>query len=606
VSPQQKQDASATKPDQGNSNVGEAKANDKGGEPNGSRPENSVGSPKGKSEPVGKSHEKPAGNSGADNGPKGADKETAKPGPGDQSTDGANKPADAKGGSGEQSRAASKGDTSNDRKETSGGNAATKDNPKGNSSAGNPGAANKPKTEGDKKVEDGLSKTDPGNATKKDVENAAKGLASNNADTRQKAEEGLNKIKDQARDPDVRKQAENALQNKPNPQKSNGSNAADAPKTPEDTKIDDGMAKTDAGNATKKDVENAAKGLASNNADTRQKAEEGLNKIKDQAKDPEVRKQAESALQNKPNPEKSNGSNTADAPKTPEDTKIDDGMAKTDPGNATKKDVENAANGLASNNADTRQKAEEGLNKIKEQAKDPEVRKQAENALEKEHQPAQPAAKPGDSKGAPSDKSDSPAAEKKQGRGDQKNSGEPKSEPTKGQGRPSENKDSGKPQKPNEDSKEGSGKPNSPAEAKGNGQPGMELPGKRNNPSSAQQPEPPPLNEKGNKAPAGSLTLEDVRKKLDKQTLDELKWTEEDKERFLKDLAEALKRDEATKAKVAAPQPGGALPNIVPHEIKPGDRSDHGSRDTALPPPEYRSAYPNFLQDLNKTDKKDK
>jgi hypothetical protein len=279
--------------------------------------------------------------------------------------------------------------------------------------------------------------------------------------------------------------------------------------------------------------------------------------------------------------------------------------SKDEQRNATPEDVKKHEKALENGDRKKQEDAAKALDQIKDQAKDPQARQDAEKALEKWNERNQ--AQPAEAKAPPKDQQEKPGDEKQQGPGDTK-PGEQKRDTPSGQIAKGDKKDRGQEDKRGSDQQPGDRTDVAqakPEQKSGPGQPGSGPP-KNNNQQGPSLPEPDPKNEKSTDNKATTLQLEDIRKKLDKEMLEELKWTEEDKERFLKDLAEAMKKQQANKEKVAAPQNSGALPSIGARRVTSGDVNDLGSRDKALPPPEYRSAFPNFLQDLNKTEKKDK
>jgi hypothetical protein len=254
---------------------------------------------------------------------------------------------------------------------------------------------------------------------------------------------------------------------------------------------------------------------------------------------------------------------------------------------ATKEDVERLKKDLNGNDPEKFKKAVENLERVERNADDPKAREGAEQALkewmEKHPDQVEKTPPPSEGKGLKKQPGETPADNKD------------KKDPTKDD--TGEAKGGGDPQESKSDQKQ------KPTDV-------MSLPkGLGNNERvtrNSRSEEPPPLNQKPEDHNAGTLQLEDIRKKLDKDMLKELNWTEEDKERFLKDYADALKRDQAKKEKLAGPQNTSSLPSIGAQQVKPGDKTDTSSRDKPLPPPEYRNPFAKFLEDVNKTEKKDK
>ncbi len=281
------------------------------------------------------------------------------------------------------------------------------------------------------------------------------------------------------------------------------------------------------------------------------------------------------------------------------------GKGTGDAADAKQKDVDEFAKALQGDDPGKRQDAADALEEIQEEARDPKVRQQAADALKKTQtkpthfRPAQAKQPPNPADGA--------AAAGKQD--DELRQFEPaKVKPTEGDlvdAKRADAKDEGKKEKTEPTPNGGQSQPTL-AQSKdnkgGKGQPGGGNPTKSD--IANNQPEPPPLNEKGDNTRAGALTLEDVRKALTKDKLKEMDWTDEDKERYLKELADAMKRQQATKTPVAAPQNTGSLPNLGGGQATSGDHRDNSSSTKPLPPPEYRNPYANFRKDLGQTDKK--
>ncbi len=104
---------------------------------------------------------------------------------------------------------------------------------------------------------------------------------------------------------------------------------------------------------------------------------------------------------------------------------------------------------------------------------------------------------------------------------------------------------------------------------------------------------------------AATLQLEDYQKRVNKEVLKDLNWTDEDYQKFLKDYAEMLKREvpqPPAKENLAAPQRGGGvLPDQRVRQVNPGSQNKAGSLErggNSLPPPEFREAQRRFTQKL--------
>lgn len=109
---------------------------------------------------------------------------------------------------------------------------------------------------------------------------------------------------------------------------------------------------------------------------------------------------------------------------------------------------------------------------------------------------------------------------------------------------------------------------------------------------------------------AGDLQLETFKKKVTKDMLKELKWTEEEYQQFLKKYAEMLSRrtkDPATgQEKLPDPKRGaGNLKNQGPRQVKGSKTSDDRAMQggKSLPPPEFREKYQEFTQKLSELER---
>jgi hypothetical protein len=110
---------------------------------------------------------------------------------------------------------------------------------------------------------------------------------------------------------------------------------------------------------------------------------------------------------------------------------------------------------------------------------------------------------------------------------------------------------------------------------------------------------------------AGTLQLEDFKKKVNKDVLKDLNWTEEDYRRFLKEYEELLRQEgpgPGEKENLAAPRRGGgSLPNEGVRQVNPGGRPASGTLErggVGLPPPEFREAHKKFTQHLSELERR--
>src|SRR5262249_20852429 len=101
---------------------------------------------------------------------------------------------------------------------------------------------------------------------------------------------------------------------------------------------------------------------------------------------------------------------------------------------------------------------------------------------------------------------------------------------------------------------------------------------------------------------AGELQLDEFKKKVTKDLLKDLKWTEQDYQQFLKAYEQKLKQDRQrplVKENLGGAQKPGLLPNQAPRKLGHGTPGTGGPLETgqALPPPEFREAQRNFTSE---------
>jgi len=187
-------------------------------------------------------------------------------------------------------------------------------------------------------------KSKPGaDATPQDVQNFAEQMKNGNAEQKAQAEQQLQNIAENAKDPQARKDAQDALKQAGKP-------------TPGGDK---------GANAKPQDVKNLAEQMKNGNAEQKAQAEQQLQNIAENAKDPQARKDAQDALKQagKPTPGGDKGAN------------------------AMPQDVKNLADQMKNGNADQKAQAEQKLQEIAKNAKDQQVKKGAQDALKNAGKP---------------------------------------------------------------------------------------------------------------------------------------------------------------------------------------------------------------------------
>jgi hypothetical protein len=289
---------------------------------------------------------------------------------------------------------------------------------------------------------------------------------------------------------------------------------------------------------------------------------------------------------------------------------------------ATPQDVERLAKDLQSADGQTAEDAARKLEQIKEQAKNPQARDAANEALDemKKNQgtgdagePKEPPKPMGDPT-QPGAKGGNAGSEAKGGKaggepgaGDAKSGGGGNMTGDKANGKGRGEKREGDPKNPDAPGSAKGPRGRPPGNDPGNGQEGArtdtERPvgGKGGLEGKASRPE---------AHRPGALQLDDFKKRIDRKVLDDARMTEEEYRKFLRDYEEALRRrKEAPRAEALPPaqQPGGPLPSFAGGGGKSGDGrpGDVGSDTRALPPAPYRDAYNKFTRELSRpADKK--
>jgi hypothetical protein len=105
---------------------------------------------------------------------------------------------------------------------------------------------------------------------------------------------------------------------------------------------------------------------------------------------------------------------------------------------------------------------------------------------------------------------------------------------------------------------------------------------------------------------ASMLQLEEFRKKVDQNILRDLKMSQGDFEKFLKEYAAMARRQQAARPPETLPASGatpGTLPSIGGHTLTPTGDLQEGSDGRPAPPADYRDAYSKFLRRTTGTDR---
>jgi len=317
-------------------------------------------------------------------------------------------------------------------------------------------------------------------------------------------------------------------------------------------------------------------------------------------------------------------------PKQPNpDKKEPSGTAKGDPPpkkEPTSKDVADAAEKAKSDDKQTKDDALRQLQNMAQKAKDPQVKKEAEDALKKNGQavaggndPKQPEKIPGqnptgggDAKPAPGGQ-DSTGESKVAGKGDPKEQGTPKEADPNAKVDPRKTGDT----KPDQggQAQPGEAKENGPDDgARGQGQgprktgPGAgTLPGDRVDPLTPVDTDPP---EKANLADlrynqkAGDLQLEEFKKRVTPDMLKKLNLTEAEWQKFLQEYQRRLQKlDTRVKDEEKRPRTGpGArnYPGVIKSRPTTGDRDNLQGIGPLLPPSEFQKSYQDFTEEMSR------
>jgi hypothetical protein len=288
--------------------------------------------------------------------------------------------------------------------------------------------------------------------------------------------------------------------------------------------------------------------------------------------------------------------------------------AKPDAGaqarNATPRDIGDLAKKLQDGDAQQRQEAKQQLERIAKDARDPQARAGAEEALDQVGQPDGPSdAKPAQPGTGPTD---TPMGEGKDGTGDG-SKGAGASKPgggTKDQGN-GEAKDAG-----NEAERGTPGQqdasPNGAAKDARNTQ-GGNTPGgggdRRTGENNAGGPGDPQATSNKPSKPrehrAAQMQLEDFMKKVDKKVLKDAGVSEEAWKKYLEARRKQLSTPDVPRADTPAnPQQATKLPSIGPRPIQPaasGQTSDAHAPDRGQPPPGYRDPFREFTRKMSKS-----
>jgi hypothetical protein len=340
---------------------------------------------------------------------------------------------------------------------------------------------------------------------------------------------------------------------------------------------------------------------------------------------------------NKPAPEKGEGNQVAKGEPKGDNKGGSSGQGKEpNPENAKMEDVQRLAKDLKQAEPEKRQRAQDQLERLQEEARDPKVREEAERALEEaglkqeperlaSNKPKEPPPPQGQNPMPPNQNNGPPCAQCKNGSpggqnqsaGEGKGSEGDKEGQSKGEakkrgqgGQPGQNPGEGTNPGGNQQGNDPKGQqPDPNAQAKGKNH--KETPGKgdkdptvRGNPESSHNQEVPP-----NPQPADPLSkkatvtqLEDFKKKLDKGMLEKLGWTEEAKKKFLQNYEDLARRDvnrTDLKDPTVAPQQGTTLPSLSGTREKPkgtDQPSDVILDNKGQPPAGYRKAFDAFTK----------
>ncbi len=355
--------------------------------------------------------------------------------------------------------------------------------------------------------------------------------------------------------------------------------------------------------------------------DARQGKEKPIGQDQDGSRDgnksgEEKRQQAKGANGPKENgktEKKQGGSASENKPSTQRERKPDDG--KTDgekkaqsedkqasgpaARNATAKEVADLARALQSKDAGEREKAKQQLQRITQEAKDAEARRQAGEALEKEGKKDNSSANSAPKNdGKPDSK---PNGERKDGEKDNGTQSSEKSKDENGgkNGNPREKSDQNGKKRPGSSSDEGSqGTPTSQDGTPGGG--GDRRSGKGDSGTPPSQPKQP---DKPRDHRAAQMQLEDFAKRVNKDILKEAGVSEEAWKKYLEAKRKQLAPREKPRSETPfAPQQSNQLPSMGGRTIQSdaAGQGDSQSPNHGQPLPEYRNSFRKFTQQMSK------
>jgi hypothetical protein len=275
--------------------------------------------------------------------------------------------------------------------------------------------------------------------------------------------------------------------------------------------------------------------------------------------------------------------------------------SKPDPGaaarNATTKDINDLAKDLESKDARQREEAKRQLERIEKEAADAEARKQAGEALNKKGQRDDPADKGAQKKGdGPSDKEDGKRKETEKGN-------------SKGDGKEDSGKEKSSDQKNGQAGKKGQGSSSADAPRGSEPSQGGNRPGsgseRRNDNNNRGDNKSPPQSKPDKPDPhrAAQMQLEDFAKKVNKDILKDAGVSEEEWQKYLQSRRKQLAPpDKPRPESASAPQQANQLPSMGGKTIQPAasGQGDASAPDRGQPPPQYRSSFRKFTEQMSK------
>jgi hypothetical protein len=283
------------------------------------------------------------------------------------------------------------------------------------------------------------------------------------------------------------------------------------------------------------------------------------------------------------------------------------------PEDATPSTVAKLARDLKSLDQRTREQAARQLEKIKDQASDPQAKEDARKALEEANRKPQPTPGEGGPEKGTQEPTPMPASPGKGQAGEtpekQPGTGSPeKNEGNKEKGT-NQGAKGGQPEKGGQPG-EGSPMPNGPK------QPAGDTPGIGGTDRGPNQGEPRPEKPEPNKVkpskPEGSramqMQLDDFKKRIDKNILRDAKMSEKDLQQFLKDWQDLIRRKQADEKKEPLPGAQRTSPLRSTGSQRTGTAGSGTTDDVQgdgrpLPPPGYREARREFTRLLSEPDK---